>query len=265
MLIDAHNHLHDARLVPYRAAIFAELARLGVTRAVVNGTRESDWPAVAELAREKAWVLPSFGLHPWQVAGRSANWLVGLREHLDAHADAAIGEIGLDRWITGHDPAEQHTVFTAQLALAAERNLPATLHCVRAWGPLWEIIRTQPVPACGFLLHAYSGSAEMVPGFLKRGAYFSFNAYFLHERKVAARAIFARLPADRVLVETDAPDLAPPARRNPHPLEDPNDQPINDPANLAFTYATLSDLRSVPLAELTAQVAENFARLFARN
>ncbi len=264
-MIDAHNHLHDPRLAPNRSAILATLERLGVTHAVVNGTRESDWPAVAELARQKAWILPSFGLHPWQVAGRSADWLAQLRENLDAHPGAGVGEIGLDRWVAGHDPAEQHAVFTAQLALAAERNLPATLHCVRAWGPLWDIIRTQPVPARGFLLHAYSGPAEMVAGFVKRGAYFSFNAYFLHDRKAAERAIFSQLPADRILVETDAPDLVPPVHLNPNPLNDAAGQPINDPANLAFTYATLADLRGVPLAELTAQITENFARLFGGN
>lgn len=264
-MIDAHNHLHDARLGPHRVAIFAELARLGVTRAVVNGTREDDWSAVAALAREHAWILPSFGLHPWQVAGRSADWLARLRETLDAHPGAAIGEIGLDRWIAGHDPAVQHEVFAAQLALAAERQLPATIHCVRAWGSLWDLIRTQPVPARGFLLHAYGGPDEMVRGFIARGAYFSFNAYFLHDRKAAQRAVFAKLPADRLLIETDAPDLRPPDTQNPRPLLDSAGQPINHPANLALAYTALADLRQMPVGELAAQVAENFARLFGES
>ena len=75
-MIDAHNHLHDARLVPHRATIFAELAQLGVTRAVVNGTREDDWPSVAALGREHSFVIPSFGIHPWHVAARSPDWLI---------------------------------------------------------------------------------------------------------------------------------------------------------------------------------------------
>ena len=261
-MLDAHNHLHDPRLAPHLPAILAELARLGVTRAVVNGTREDDWPAVAALAREQPWIIPSFGLHPWHIATRSPDWLAHLREHLDAHPGAAIGEIGLDRWIAGHDPEAQREVFTAQLALAAERNLPVTIHCLRAWGPLWDILRTHPLPARGFLLHAYGGPAEMVRGFVKRGAYFSFNAYFLHDRKAAQRAVFQHLPIERLLVETDAPDLRPPDDQNPNPLLAPDGTPINHPANLALAYTALANLRDIPAAELTDQVAHNFARLF---
>ena len=261
-MLDAHNHLHDPRLAPHLPAILAELARLGVTRAVVNGTREDDWPAVAALARAQPWIIPSFGLHPWHIATRSPDWLARLRETLDAHPGAAIGEIGLDRWIAGHDPEAQREVFTAQLALAAERNLPVTIHCLRAWGPLWDILRTHPLPARGFLLHAYGGPAEMVRGFVKRGAYFSFNAYFLHDRKAAQRAVFQHLPIERLLVETDAPDLRPPDDQNPNPLLAPDGTPINHPANLALAYTALANLRDIPAAELTDQVAHNFARLF---
>ncbi len=261
-MIDAHNHLHDARLVPHRPAIFAELARIGVARAVVNGTREDDWPAVAALAREHAWIVPSFGLHPWHVATRSPGWIARLREALDAHPGAGIGEIGLDRWIAGHDPEQQREVFTAQLALAAERDVPATIHCLRAWGPLWDILREHPVPARGFLLHAYGGPGEMVRGFASRGAYFSFNAYYLHERKAAQRAVFRDIPADRILIETDAPDMRPPDERNTHPLQDADGAAINHPANLALAYTALAEIRGVPVDQLAGQVAENFARLF---
>ncbi len=264
-MIDAHNHLHDARLAPHRPAILAALARLGITRAVVNGTREADWAAVSALAEEHAWVLPSFGLHPWHVRERSVDWLARLGEILDAHPGAAIGEIGLDRWITGHDPEVQREVFTAQLALASARNLPATIHCLRAWGPLWDLIRKLPVPARGFLLHAYGGPAEMVRGFVTRGAYFSFNVYFLHERKAAQRAVFQQIPPDRLLVETDAPDMRPPDDRNAHPLRDAAGEPLNHPANLLLAYTALAELRAVPLDELTAQVADNFERLFGRS
>lgn len=263
-MIDAHNHLHDTRLIPHRAAIFNALARLGITRAVVNGTHEDDWPAVAALAHEHSFVVPSFGLHPWHVAARSLNWLARLRENLDANPDAVIGEIGLDHWIADHDPEAQREVFSAQIALAAERDLPATIHCLRAWGPLWDLIRTGPVPARGFLLHAYGGSGEMVRGFAARGAYFSFNAYFLDERKAARRAVFQHIPIARLLVETDAPAMRPPDDRNAHPLQDVTGAPLNHPANLALAYHALADLRGLSVEDLTAHVAENFARLLGK-
>lgn len=261
-MLDAHNHLHDPHLAPHLPAILADLARLGITRAVVNGTREDDWPAVAALARAHSWIVPSFGLHPWHIATRSPGWLARLREQLDAHPGAAIGEIGLDRWIAGHDPEAQREVFTAQLALAAERNLPVTIHCLRAWGPLWDILRTHPLPSRGFLLHAYGGPEEMVRGFVKRGAYFSFNAYFLHERKAAQRAVFQHIPLDRLLVETDAPDMRPPDDQNPNPLLAPCGTPINHPANVALAYTALAKLRESRAADLAEQIGFNFTRLF---
>lgn len=261
-MIDAHNHLHHVRLVPHRAEILATLAPLKLECAVVNGTREGDWPAVAALAKEHAWVLPSYGLHPWYVRERSDRYLDTLAILLDGNPDAAVGEIGLDRWIEGHDLADQSDVFRAQLAIAAARQRAVTIHCIRAWGPLWDILRGETLPACGFLLHAYGGPWEMTRGFLDRGGYFSFNACFLHERKSAQRDVFRRLPADRLLVETDAPDLAPPPERNLHPLSDADGHAINHPSNIALAYNTLAELRGLPLEVLCAQVRANFLSLF---
>ena len=258
-LIDAHNHLHDARLRPHLPAI---LAALDLQCAVVNGTSEDDWPAVAALAARHSWVLPSFGLHPWKVRARSLQWLDELRRYLDAHSGAGIGEIGLDCWVEGHDLADQTAVFIAQLALATERNLPVTIHCLQAWGALWESIRTPPLPERGFLIHAYGGSMEMMREFAKRGAYFSFSPYFLHARKAAQRTVFGAIPADRLLVETDAPDLRPPDDQNPHPLCGESGAPINHPANIAIAYEGLARIRGTTVETLAASVAENFSRLF---
>lgn len=257
--LDAHNHLHDARLAPHRAAIFDELRRIGVTNAVVNGTREGDWDAVAALG----FGQPSYGLHPWYVRERSDAWLENLRARLVAEPPAAIGEIGLDRWVEGHDLAVQTPIFTAQLDLAAELHRPATIHCIRAWGALWDTLQAHDLPA-GFLLHAYGGPAEMVPGFVARGAYFSFSPSFLAERKAAQREVFRTLPLDRLLVETDAPDLRPPDDRNPRPLTAPDGSPINHPANIDLAYATLAELRGLSLEALGSIAAENFVRIFDR-
>ena len=258
-LFDAHNHLHDARLAEHRAEMIAEMERIGVVRAVVNGTREEDWGAVAELAAERAFVVPSFGLHPWHVATRTAKWRSVLRDRLVAHPGAGVGEIGLDRWVDGHDLIVQTEVFTKQLALAEKLNRPATIHCIEAWGLLWDVIRHNPIPARGFLLHAYGGPMEMTAGFVEHGAYFSFSSHFLHARKGAQRDVFRKLPADRILVETDAPDMRPPDECNPRPLSGA----LNHPANIDVSHLALAELRGLAPEALSEQVAENFARLFA--
>ncbi len=257
--IDAHNHLHDPRLQPHLAAI---LPALDLQCAVVNGTSEGDWPAVEKLASECAWVLPSFGLHPWFAASRSPRWLDDLRARLDAHPRAGVGEIGLDRSIGRGDFDDQISVFTAQLAIAAERNLPTTIHCVQAWGAMWKTIRAHPLPARGFLMHGFGGSLETMRAFAGCGAYFSFPPRFMDSAAAKRRAVFAEIPRDRLLVETDAPFCRPSANQAQHLIRDEAGAPLNHPANIGLAYAGLANIRGIPVEELAESVAENFARLF---
>ncbi len=279
-LIDAHCHYQDEWLAPHREKIFADLVSAGVRHAVINGSCESDWPAVHSLCASAPAPLqlrPSYGVHPWDVGNRSVDWPRHLLARLDAEPYSALGEIGLDRWMLDrarpNDPrltglrraplAEQIEVFAWQLTLAAERNLSASIHCLEAFGPLLDTLKTTRLPARGFLLHAYSGSAEMAKSFADLGAYFSFNGAFLDPRKQRHRDVFATIPADRLLVETDAP-----AMRLPAPLEKyslpatPDGSMPNHPANIAVAYEGLAVIRSVSASELVATVAENFHRLF---
>jgi TatD DNase family protein len=260
---DAHNHLHDDRFAGRQPELVAASRTAGVVRMVVNGSCEEDWPQVAALAREfPELVVPSFGYHPWYVGERTARWRETLVEFLNATPGAVIGEIGLDRWKPGLAYDGQEEVFLAQLRLAAERNLAASIHCLQTWGRLLELLRTNPRPARGFLLHSYGGPAEMVAPLAKLGAHFSFPGYFMHERKARQRETFKLVPADRLLIETDAPDQLLPDSANVHPLTDTRTgKPLNHPANLPAVYQFMADLRGEPLTTLAAQVAENFRRL----
>lgn len=276
-LYDAHQHFHFDPLTPHRAAIVADLRAVGLQRAVVNATNEEEWPIVASLAGEHAWILPSHGIHPWDCGNRSATWLTGLRAALLADPTASVGEIGLDRWIIDgirpDDPRiaglrvapmdEQAEVFAAQLTLAAELNRAASIHCVQAFGALLEVLQQNPRPARGFLLHGYGGPAEMIKTFADLGATFSFNIEILQPRHAARLANFKTIPADRLLVETDSPTKPPAPELNRFPLPaGPDGAEINHPANLAVTYEQLAKLRGVPLEALAIQVEENFRRLF---
>lgn len=190
----------------------------------------------------------------------------------------AIGEIGLDRWILERarpddsrlaglrraSLAEQIEAFTWQLGVAAEHDLPVTIHCLEAWGALIDVLRRTQPPARGFLLHAYGGSAELARDFIALGAYFSFNGYFLGERQAAKRAVFAMLPAERLLVETDAPAMPPPSGFRAYSIQGfANGNPINHPGNIGAIYTGLAGVRTAPVEELTRQIADNFRRFFA--
>lgn len=261
--LDAHNHLHDARLAAFAAEIARSLEALPISAAVVNGTREEDWAAVRDLAGRHPFVVPAFGLHPWHVPRRSAGWRENLVRALDETPGAVIGEIGLDRWIENHDLPEQLGVFREQMEIAAERNLAAAIHCLRAWGALHEQLRDGRRPARGFLLHSYGGPREMIGPFARLGAYFSFSPYFLHPRKAGAREVFREMPLERLLVETDAPDMCPPEGENPNPLLFEG-RMLNHPANLEVAYGALAELRGLPVEELSGVVEANFLRLFGR-
>ena len=262
MLFDAHNHLQDEALAPHLESVLPELQRIRLARAVVNGTQEADWDRVTALADANPWVLPSYGLHPWYLKQRSPEWQERLST-LVKTGGCAIGEIGLDRWREPFDFKDQTEVFQWQLDLATRHNLPVSIHCLKAWGALWDILRTQPIPKCGFLLHAYGGPAEMVEGLVRRGAYFSFSGHFLNARKTAQCEVFRAIPADRLLVETDAPDMPLPSEHTLYSLPNaPDGRPLNHPANLLAVYKGLAEVRGWTMEALTAQMAENFGRLF---
>lgn len=242
--------------------ILGEWERQGLVRAVVNGTREEDWARVRALAERWPRLIPAYGLHPWQVGTRSRDWQATWLKLLEDKR-AVVGEIGLDRWIEGYDLPQQEEVFLWQWRVAAERNLPVSLHCLQAWGRLLELLRREPGPRCGFLLHSYGGPREMIPSFAKLGAYFSISGYFAHARKERQREAFRHVPPERLLIETDAPDMLPPEECIEFPLADEaSGKAINHPANLGAIYRFVAGWFDVPVEALAERVAENFQRLF---
>jgi len=287
-LFDAHNHLQDERLKLHQDKIVAEAQEQGIQKMVVNGSCEADWAEVTALAKRfPELIIPSFGLHPWYVADRTDEWKATLLKLLDATA-AAVGEIGLDKWILERPPPkalshetgevtrkpearvsiqpaeldEQEEVFVWQLRLAAERNLPASIHCLKAWGKLLEVLKREPKPKCGFILHSFGGPKEMIPQLSELGAYFSLPGYFAHERKTRQRDAFRQVPLDRLLIETDAPDQSLPSDKVRFPLNDPAGQPINHPANLKAVYEFGAKPTGLALENLSEIVEANFNRLF---
>lgn len=260
-IYDAHNHLQDQRFASQLPAIIEALESIPVRGVVVNGTRAEDWPLVMALAAKHPWVIPSIGLHPWYLNDRKEGWDRQFEELLDTHP-CAVGEIGLDRWIDGYDIDTQEEVFRFQLRQAARRNLPVSIHCLKAWGALYDVLRGQKLPSCGFLLHSYGGPAEMIKEFSDLGAYFSLSGYFAHERKKERRDAFKQVPLDRILLETDSPDMLPPPSHQLHFISDSTGADLNHPANIPAIYEFASELYHIPMEELASNVEVNFQRLF---
>ncbi len=260
-LTDAHCHLQDPRLGPHLHQALTLCRSLGITAWMVNATREADWESVALLAQTEAGVHPSFGLHPWWQKERSPNWAQKLEAILQKYPQSAIGETGLDQWVSGHDICDQREVLRVHLELSRKLNRPITLHCLRAWPDMERAVEKSPPSKRGFLLHAYAGPVERIPFWVERGAYFSFSPSFLHQRKAAARAAFKQVPRERVLVETDAPDMRPPAEKEKIALGGKGEE-LNHPANLVLCAEALASDLGKPLDRVLAELQENTHRLF---
>lgn len=269
--LDAHLHLQDERLAAHLDQIVGALRAAGISRWVVNATCEADWPAVARLAEDYAEVVPCFGLHPWKVKQRSEQWRKHLRQYLERFANAGVGEIGLDKWIRGHDLKDQSGVLRDQLEMAVEYDRPAMIHCLRCFGTLRNLL-VDLRSARGFpgdlryLLHSYGGPKEMVEEFAQLGGYFSFSGYFLEPRKTDTRKAFAEVPIDRLLIESDAPDMLLPIDLQAISLAaDTDGTRLNHPANVPVIYRELAKLRKVDESCLARQVAVNFSSLVTTN
>lgn len=273
-MIDAHNHLQDPRFAGLREGIAEELRRLGVTDWCVNGTRQEDWPEVARLAARWEEVVPFFGLHPWNASSRRGGWETELRARLEEHPRAGVGEIGLDKWIRGADLADQKEVFRTQLDLAEELGRPAAVHCLQAWGSLRDLLAERG-GRVRVLLHSYGGPVEMVEEFAELGAWFSLSGYFFRPEKRDKLETFARVPPERFLLETDAPDMELPAGLARYSLERESGGNAggtgrdgsagtrsrgNHPANLAVIHERAADFIGWTAADLADQVGENFRR-----
>lgn len=253
MLFDSHNHLQSGRFGKPAAELVAQMRAVGVSGCVVNATREADWDAVAALAREfPGYVFPAYGIHPWYADTAEAGWEKRLRERLMADPKATVGEVGVDGWVNSPEMDVQMPVFAKQAEIAAELGRVMTVHCLKAWEPLFAAMDEAAAWPEKFLMHSFGGSFEVAERLLKKGAWFSFSGYFLHPRKAKVLEVFRKLPISRVLLETDAPDMMPPQEFIQFPA--PHD--VNHPANLALIAQAYGH------QDVLAMIAENGRRFW---
>jgi TatD DNase family protein len=243
--IDAHNHLDLPAFDPDRDAVVGEAERAGVAASVLAGADPADWDRVAALGQSRGWPWV-IGVHPWWCAELEDAGLDAALRSLAARATPwGIGETGLDRRRGGL--ALQERSLRAHLALARERGVPVVLHIVGAYPEALAVLREVGLPAGG-MVHSWSGPPELVEADLALGLHLSFGASACRPGRAAKSA--ARVPADRLLLETDAPDQPLRARTR------------GVPADLVAIAERIGTLRSVSGAELLDASAANVRRLF---
>ena len=251
-LFDAHNHMQDERLFSRLDGVMERARAAGVERMAVKGCSEADWPKVLEFVNRYPDANIAFGLHPWFINGRSAGWADSLRKLLTGYPQASVGEIGIDHGLDEYDQVDQERVFLSQLELARALGRPVTIHCRRAWGRLIELLDQFGKLPRGLLIHCFGGSPETAVELVKRGAYISFSGSITRPNNKKAGPAIRAVPDERILIETDAPDIL------PHGL----DAEFNEPAYLPLVLAKAAELRGVSEEVLSEITLRNAVRFF---
>ena len=250
-IFDTHAHYDADRFDSDRDTVLSALPGDGVGLVVDPGCDLPSSRAAVALAEKYSHVYAAVGVHPEDCAGFQDGDLEELRRLLRHPKVVAIGEIGLDYYWEENPPRDfQQTVFRKQLALASELDLPVIVHDREAHGDSLAII--QEFPTVTGVFHCFSGSPEMAAELLKRGWYLGFDGPITYKNAKRAPEVAAITPLDRMVVETDAPYMAPVPMRGKR----------NDSRYLPYVIEKLAAWKGVTVEEMTRITWENGRRLF---
>ncbi|MDH1657344.1 TatD family hydrolase [Pseudomonas mosselii] len=219
-LIDTHTHLDFPDFDADRPRLLANAAARGVERMVVLGVYQDNFQRVWDLACANQGVYAALGLHPIYLEQHHPEHLVQLRDWLERlRGDprlCAVGEFGLDFYLPELDPTRQQALFEAQLQLACDFDLPSLLHVRRSHAQVIATLKRYK-PARAGIIHAFAGSYEEAREYIKLGFKLGLGGAGTWPQALRLRKTLPRLPLDSVVLETDAPDMAPamfPGQRN---------------------------------------------------
>jgi TatD DNase family protein len=252
-LIDTHAHLADARFDNNLATVLDRARDQGVAQVIAIATTADDSRKTIDLSRRWTAVVPTVGIHPNHAAeAKPGDWetIAALAAQPDV---VAVGETGLDRYWDDTPFSLQQEFFDRHLMLAQERDLPVIIHSRDCLGDVLAQLATLPRPVRG-VLHSFTGTWDEARALLELGLHLSFSGMITFANKTLdpLRDVAARVPSDRLLVETDSPYLS------PHPFRGQ----FNEPARVVWTATRLAEIRGVSLETLAAQTTANARRLF---
>jgi TatD DNase family protein len=255
MLVDSHCHLDFPDFAEDLDGIVARAEAAGVGRFVTISTRVKRLPSLLAIAERFPNVYCSVGTHPGHVAeedGIPAEELIALTKHPKV---VALGEAGLDNFYGTEFNEAQERGFRTHIAAARATGLPLVIHTREADQQCGRILEDEMAKgAFKAVLHCYTGGRELAMKAIDMGLSISFTGILTFKKSQELRDLAAELPADRIMVETDAPYLAPGKWRGKR----------NEPAYVVETARVLAETRGVSIEQLAQQTTENFFRLFSK-
>ncbi|MGY8663414.1 TatD family hydrolase [Bradyrhizobium sp. UFLA05-109] len=254
MLVDSHCHLDFPDFSDDLDGIVSRAAAAGVGRMVTISTRVRKLDQLIAIAERYDNVYCSVGTHPHNADeedGISPDELIALTKHPKV---VALGEAGLDYFYDNGSPEAQARGFRAHIAAARATGLPLVIHTREADEDCARILEEEVAKGSfAAVLHCYTGGRELALKAISLGLYIGFTGILTFKKSEALRALAAELPADRILVETDSPYLAPGKFRGKR----------NEPAYVVEVAKVLAETRSISLEQISRQTTENFFRLFS--
>ena len=255
-LIDSHCHLDSAEFDADRDEVIQRALDSGVEHmlAIGTGSGPPDLEAGIRLAERHAAFYATVGVHPHNAAQASQTDLRRL-EHLLSHPRViALGEIGLDYHYDFSPRDTQKSIFIEQMSIAAAARKPIVIHTREAWDDTLALIEQHWAPrGLPGIMHCFSGGPAEASRALELGFYLSFGGIVTFPKALDVQAAARTAPLDRILVETDAPYLAPVPKRGQR----------NEPALMVHTARKLAGLRGQSFEEISSATSQNFRRLFA--
>jgi TatD DNase family protein len=251
IMIDTHCHLTDTRLGEQIEAVMTRAAAAGVKRMVTIGTAPVDWQPCLEVCRRYANVRCALGVHPNHCNEVELEQVTGLKALQSDPAVVAVGEMGLDYHYDSVPKARQLEFFTAQLQIAVEFKRPVVIHSRKAVDDCLAVLKDFAISAAVF--HCFTGTTDEARRIIQAGWMIGFTGVLTFKKCDELRDIAAWAPAERILVETDAPYLAPEPHRG---------QKVNEPALVMHTARALAIARKMTLAEVDRMTSENANRFY---
>jgi TatD DNase family protein len=255
MLADSHCHLNYKGLVEEQAAVLTRARARGVTAMLNIATRESEWDAVLATAEREPDVWATVGVHPHEADQHPDVDTAKLLARAQHPRVVGIGESGLDYHYDRSDRLRQQASFRAHIAAAREAGVPLIVHTRDAEDDTHAILADEMGKGpFATVLHCFTGTGAFADKALELGCFISISGIVTFKSARDLQETAARVPMERLLIETDAPFLAPVPHRGR----------TGEPAFVADTAAFLADLRGEPVETLMRRTAENFHTLFAK-
>lgn len=256
-LIDTHCHLDFDRFDGDRDEVVARAARSGVARIIVPALDLQNCQSVLAIAGTYPSVFAAVGIHPNSSDGWTDDWLDALRRLALKPKVVAIGEIGLDYYRERAPRTIQRRALRSQLLLANELDLPVILHNRESSEDLLALLAESPLAgrAGAGVLHSFSAGLDTARAAVDLGFYLGFTGPVTYKNADQLRDVVAWVPADRILVETDAPFLSPQRYRGSR----------NEPAYVSEVAQRIAQVRGLELEAIARQTSENAIRLFGDN